>query len=553
MNILNFAWNTFIDIAQKDFDKVRLILDEHLTYPILSFDEAGYVVKIPLPKRLRSDLYTLHGEYYETNVEGWSNLWRTFKASLYHAAIHIAYSNFEVYKSWAKGKDTKAAIFCVTLLEDLHATYRAAKNHPGILYDIAYSNYLSALRLNQHMLLYDEPLRYATVLLLAAWGLENSMRSLTPLDVEAIKTTKKLRELVLEAVESGEQNKLIEGAQLMYSALYRRGSLTEIPSFPYTESHGRTNVFKGSSIDESQELLRRSFSSLGLKAEELRDEKLENLQEFEAAEVKINKLKERVEKIIAATRLEDLVVPRGDYAMFLRIRANLAGVIANIRNQLRLLKTAEDEVSGDESGQLDTQTAIQVVASRSLRNDVFTRDEKVLKREAWAILLDASKSIGSTAPEVRKLAVCLAEVAKDLFSERNLWGLFAFNNNFLVLKDFNEPYSMDVKARIGGLLQGGSTFLPDAISVCSKALTSLPVEPRILMVISDGYPVGYTGIERELVFKIRKTSRSGVLLLGIGITNPSIRGFFTVNCDLMEPYQMMKFFVRAYFELSSLF
>ncbi|MEM3652981.1 MAG: hypothetical protein QXL21_07640, partial [Nitrososphaerales archaeon] len=62
MNILNFAWNTFIDIAQKDFDKVRLILDEHLTYPILSFDEAGYVVKIPLPKRLRSDLYTLHGE-----------------------------------------------------------------------------------------------------------------------------------------------------------------------------------------------------------------------------------------------------------------------------------------------------------------------------------------------------------------------------------------------------------------------------------------------------------------------------------------------------------
>ncbi|MFN3622254.1 MAG: hypothetical protein ACK4TI_05115, partial [Nitrososphaerales archaeon] len=360
----------------------------------------------------------------------------------------------------------------MTLLEDLHATYRAAKNHPGILYDIAYSNYVSALRLNQHTLLYDEPLRYATLLLLAAWGLESSMRSLTPPDVEAVKTSKKIRGLVLKAVESGEQNRLIEGAQLMYSSLYRRGPLTEIPSFPYTESHGRTNVFKGSALDESQDLLRRSFDSLGLKAEELKEENLnENLQEFEAVEFKINRLKERFEKIIAATRLEDLVVPRGDYAMFLRARADLAGAIANIKNQLRLLKTAEDEVSGDESGQLDTQTAIQVVASRSLRNDVFTRDEKVLKREAWAILLDASKSISSTAPEVRKLAVCLAEVAKDLFSERNLWGLFAFNNNFVVLKDFNEQYSMDVKARIGGLSQGGSTFLPDAISVCSKALT----------------------------------------------------------------------------------
>lgn len=554
MNILNFAWNTFASIAQKDFDEVRLILDEHLTYPILSSDEKGYVVKLPLPRLLGSDLYTLYGDYYDVNTGGWTTVWSLFKASLYHAALHVAYSNFDIYKPWARGKDIKTATYCVTLVEDLHVTLRAARNHLGILHDIAYSNYASALRLDQHTLLYDEPLHYATHLLLAAWGMEVAMPTSTRADAEAVKIAQKIRILVLEAIQGSDQNKLIEATQLAYSSLSRRGYLKEVPSFPYTDTHSRTNVFKGKVLKTSQHLLRRSYSNLGLNVSEIPTEDAnESLREIEAELLKVKRLKEHYEKIVAATRLEGLEIPRGDYAMFLRTRADLAGAIAGIKNQLRLLKNAEDEVAGDESGHLDMQAAIQVVASGSVRNDVFTRDEKILKREAWAILFDASGSIRSAAPEVKKLAVCLAEVAKDLIHAHSLWGLFAFNNSFLILKDFNEQYTMDVKARIGGLLQSGPTLLPDAIAACAKALTLLPAEPRILMVVSDGYPVGYVGIERELSSKMRKISKSGVLLLGIGISNPSIREFFTVNCDLQEPYQMMKFFVRSYFELSSHF
>jgi len=554
MNLINFVWQTFVGIAQKDFDKVRLILDERLSYPVLSCDEVGYVVMLPLPKRLRGHLYTLHGEYYDANENSWSILWRNFKASIYHAALHVAYSDFNLYKAWAKAKDIKTAIFCVSLVEDLYATFKGVKNHPGILYDIAYSNYTSALRLNSSTFISNASLRYATLLLLSAWGLERVAGPLAQSEGDVVRITQKIKTLVFEAIRGKDTSKLIEGAQLAYSSITRRGLLTEIPSLPYTDAHSERSVFSSTILAESDDLLRSSYSCLGLEVDHTSlDDLNESFSMFESAESKLDKMKEHYRKIVSATRFEDLQIPIEDYSLFLRLRADLAGTIASIKNQLKLVKTEEDEVFGDESGQLDVQTAIQVIASRSVRNDVFTRDEKIHKLEAWAILLDASKSIKTAAPEVKKVAVCLAEVAKDLIPAHNLWGLFAFNKSFIILKDFNEPYSMDTKARIGGLSQSDSTFLPDAMLACSKALSLLPAEPKILMVVSDGYPVGYRNIEKELVRKVHKIAKSGILMFGIGIKNQAIRGYFTANCILREPYEMMKFFIRSYYELSSLF
>ena len=554
MNLLNFVWHTFASIAQKDFDKVRLILDNKLTYPILTYDEVGYVVKLPLPQRLRSEFYTLFGECYDANESGWSALWRNFKASLYHAASHVAYSDFSIYKDWAKGKDLRTATYCVSLVEDLYVTLRAAKINPAIFPDIAYSNYTSALRLNTSALLSDTALRFATLLLLGVWGLESVAGALARREREAVNVAQKIRMLVLEAVNSGDSNRLVESAQLAYTAVSRLGLLKEIPTFPYTDSHGRASVFANKILGESVDLLQNRYSDLGLELDDLAiDDSRESFHAFKVMESLQNKIRDRYDKIISATRFDSLQIPTGDYSMFLRVRAEVAGAIASIKNQLRLVKTAEDDVYGDESGHLDLQTAVQVVASRNIRNDVFMRDEKIHKREAWAILLDASRSIKPSALDVKKIAVCLAEVAKDLIPAYNLWGLFAFNNSFIVLKDFNEQYSMEVKARIGGLSQGDATLLPDAMYTCSRALGLLPVEPKILMVVSDGYPAGYGSIEKELAHQIRKILKSGILLLGIGITNPALRGYFAVNCPLREPYQMMKFFIRSYYELSNLF
>ncbi|MEM0075594.1 MAG: VWA domain-containing protein [Conexivisphaerales archaeon] len=239
--------------------------------------------------------------------------------------------------------------------------------------------------------------------------------------------------------------------------------------------------------------------------------------------------------------------------MFLRVRANLSGSIRNIRDQLRLVKNVLDETTGYESGQVDTQLAMQVIAGGTKRNDVFTREEVNYRSESWAILIDASKSISPFAQTAREVAVALAEVAKDLFPAYSNWGLYSFNSSFQVLKDFDEHYTIDAKARIGGIVQRNATLLPDALAVSYKLLASTPTEIKVMVVASDGNPTGYPGIEQAMVNTIKAISRSGILLMGVGIDSREIQNYFTVNCVVDSPYQMMKSFVKSYLQLSSMF
>jgi hypothetical protein len=72
-----------------------------------------------------------------------------------------------------------------------------------------------------------------------------------------------------------------------------------------------------------------------------------------------------------------------------------------------------------------------------------------------------------------------------------------------------------------------------------------------LVVVSDCLPTGYEGIEEALEDKIKAISRSGVMLLGVGVQSSAVRKHFAVNCVMNTPYELMKFFAKAYMELSS--
>jgi nitric oxide reductase activation protein len=135
--------------------------------------------------------------------------------------------------------------------------------------------------------------------------------------------------------------------------------------------------------------------------------------------------------------------------------------------------------------------------------------------------------------------------------ERSRWAVYGFNDYFHVVKDFDEPYSIEARARIGGLFQEGPTYLPDALLVASKALGARPVDSKYLVVVSDCLPTGYQGIEKELEEKIKLISRSGIMLLGVGVQSSAVTKYFAVNCVMTTPYELMKFFVKGYIELSS--
>jgi hypothetical protein len=559
LRILDYSWDLVTSVGRRDHESIKLILDASLAKPVLTADPKGMVLKVPVPRYDPKGFFTLHGLYFDADERSWTGLWRLYRASIYHGAMHAAYSSFKEYAGWAKGKDLTTATYIVSLLEDYRVTRKAAIDWPGIIPDIAYANFNSALRVkNVDGIVGSE--RFATKLLLDLWGVSHSLRGDKEEDFEVQKLANQVRAAVDESVGGKEEypTAVFAAAEAVYAALSRRGRLREVPSFPYTESHRDCSIFNDQvvEVEDPRSLEESALAALGLGKSSITQDDSEAKEFFGSmrdGEAKLQKIREGYEKMVSSTRLQGVEYPKGDLANYLRIRSSLSGPIRNMRDQLRLVQNVLDETHGHESGNIDTQAAMQVVASGQMRSDVFVRDELANKNEAWAILIDASKSTSSFSHEVKGISTCLAEVAKELMPLQSQWGVFSFNNTFQILKDFKEEYTSDTKARIGGIEQRNVTMLPDAISIAHRALSAQPVDARVLVVASDGYPTGYSGIEKALVSTVKQVSNSGTLLMGLGIDSHEIEEYFTVNCVVNSPYQMMKSFIKSYLELASLF
>ncbi|MDG6918263.1 MAG: VWA domain-containing protein [Nitrososphaerota archaeon] len=548
MRVLDYAWNMIGTVSGADHTKFRLILDKSARFPTIGLDaDKKYIVRIPAPDQTDSGLLSLQGLYLECDGSGWETMWRLFKASVNHGAFHVAYANPSMYSEWAKTKPRSAALFSASLVEDYRITMMAKDRTPGVASDIAYANYISARRMPNPDKIQSAPLRLAVKMLLALWGLKAGS---DPDESRTVMSaTEKAKALLGDPTsEAG----ALGAVDQVYKAL-PGGVLSVIPAFAHTELHG-ANVSFDSALKGADNgvQLQNSLAALGLSAlEESADADIsETYQTFMDEEYRLKRLRDNLQKVIEETKLTSVQFPPGDYSEFLKIRADLAGPIRSIRNQVLLAKNMLDEDPGKESGQVDLQAAMQMIASKQRRSDIFQRDEQMLKEEAWAILIDASKSMFATAKEVRGVATCLAEVAHSVMKEKTKWAVFGFNDTFQVVKDFDEQYTINTKARIGGLEQKGATYLPDAVRTAAKLLAERPVDTHYLVVVSDFLPVGYYEIEKHLNETMEDIQKTGISTIGIGVKNNSVAKYFQVKTVITDPYQMMKFFVRAYMELA---
>lgn len=555
MKLLDYAWTTFSSVAGADHNKFRLVLSQRSQRPTMGLEGAGYVVKVPVPRAEKEGIVSVQGLFADSDDQGWAMLWRLFRASLYHAAYHVLHGDMKPYAAWAKGKEQFPAIFTISLLEDYRVTIAARDQWTGTMADIAYANYVGAMRMSDPDDIESRGLRTASKLLLALWGVAPSPGGRAEEDQKILGVAEKVRGMVESSLADQKSPLLLKAANLVYSN-FDRIVLPQVPAFPHTEAHSGDSLFTDHIAKKGPERrrLQGAYSSLGIGAptedEAAKAEFKDMFQSISDSNARLKKIRDTYLRVTSKSRLTGVGFPDGDYAAFLRARAELAGPIRNIKNQLLMVKNVVDEDPGKQSGQVDMPMAMQVVASGSQRSDVFTRDEPILKDEAWGILVDASKSVLNSSMQIRGITTCLAEVAGSLMREKSRWGLFGFNDEFLIVKDFDEPYSTDAKARIGGLAQKGATLLPDALAATAKALNKRPVDSKYLVVVSDCKPTGYAGIEEDLVDKVNEVSKDGTMLVGIGVESPDVKKYFKVNSVLSSPYEMMKFFVRSYMELS---
>jgi nitric oxide reductase activation protein len=170
----------------------------------------------------------------------------------------------------------------------------------------------------------------------------------------------------------------------------------------------------------------------------------------------------------------------------------------------------------------------------------------------WGILVDVSRSLKAFTGEERDVVLCLAEIVKEMIFDPGTWGIFAFDNNFYVVKDFSENYTDNVRARIGGLRNSGLTYLPDAIQLLTKVLSKRYEENKVIVVVSDGFPTGYEDVENELLKNVKEAFNQGIGVIGIGIKSRAIKKYFKINSIIETPYELMSKFAHSFYQYTAM-
>jgi hypothetical protein len=578
LNPTDFAWATVQSVAQKNPKEIKVIVDK-TEYPHLERDSVGYIVHLSEPRSVRDGLLSLHGLFFDNDSEGKASLWRMYRASLHHLSLHAAITDYLIYQDFAVSHRANNAMFAISMAEDFAIRGYAKVMWPGLILDEAYANYITSLRFRDLSMEKDPQILVAANLLsyqmtgkpIVKVLVGNLDRDIETVHASLVKYSSEIGRLYSSKSaesESGALSKLkLEAAETIVRLFENENLfLSNVHSLPYTDSHGKNFLFDNSVIAKDQEkkvaAMRDSFSelSISLPGNKIRenDAILQNegngiLGDWEYQLMHKQRLIDLYKTLDSKTHFEEFAFPNEDYAEFVRTRTGLIGPIRRILDQLRTLHHVSDEVSAKESGYIDIPIAIQVIASKTDRNDVFVQDEIVKKSEAWAILIDSSKSLETLKGQVRDISVCLAEVARDLIPNQNSWAMYSFNERMFIVKDFNEIYGNQTKGRIGGLANGIKTLLPDAIRIASKRLDRTNEALKVLLVASDGFPLGYEGIDRDLVESIQKARTMGIELIGLGVGSSLISKYFRSNCVIEGPYDLMNHFVKSYVELSSTF
>jgi len=562
MSFFDHAWTITLQITKKNHEDIKVLLREKIVYPKLRIDNYGYVLYIPAPQKIGEN--TVAYQNMRLNIDDDHHrrvLWQMFKATIYHLSAHVVVSNFNHYKKWIKRKNAENAMFAICMTEDAIANAYLKAQWNFLIPEIAIANAISYLKLKPVSTIRKEPLVLrAAILSESIAGKIKGIKVKEEIVEAAKETAKMLKELENKAYESFKMAEKSEEIQRILEALIDKKLKLQMA---YTKFYPDSMKSRRKIPEEKaiMKMTQKTYRILEPEGEELdtkffietfyKDDVTQIFSNWKSSEERKNRIIAKYREMGKDTKFLDFEFPEEDYTEYLRRRILLGSPIRRILEKLRLLKNVTGEDFRQEAGLVDLQEAIQVIASKSQRSDIFVREELQTREDRWVILVDASRSLKFFTEEVRDIALCLAEVAKNLIINQNAWAMYAFNNKFYIIKDFSETFSSRVKARIGGLKHGGMSYIPDAIKIAFEALKGHIEESKVIVVVSDFFPSGYGGVEEELTQTVRKLERFGVGMLGIGVKSRAVKKFFRFNCVVEEPYELMKKFTKAFIEYSS--
>ncbi|MGD8505618.1 MAG: VWA domain-containing protein [Candidatus Bathyarchaeota archaeon] len=556
---------------KKDQIEAKLLIDPKLEKPTLSHDEAGFVMTLPEPavhEEEEKKTVSFLGYQFLAGSAGKLQVARLFKACVFHLSAHVVVSNFGAYARWEEGKNNRLAKFSESLVEDVKANVYILRRHPDKLVDIAFANSLALKRMKPLRKIWNPATRVMAASLLRA----NAGVAKGKMGTDEQKTLsqvahslEQLKKKVLGSLADDHGNLASVGLEVageIYNVSKSYGPILEIPSFPHTEQLGHCTLFPQYQVqtdDDIGDVFHKCLTALGGEASEAESPQTmrQKAVEAEASQVfdswsRENAKKEKIlgkyEEIVSLSRFKSIGFPSEDYTEYLRMKTHTKSSTRRLINSLMVGFDALDEDPRKMYGVVDIQEVIQVIASKTPRVDVFMRDENIGKSYAWIILLDASKSMSPISDDVRNFGICLAETAKELLVDPTSWALYAFNDRFTILKDSTERYGPKNRARIGGLKFEGSTYMPDALQLAGELLKKRAENLRLVTIISDGWPYGYTKISAALTETLNFLRRANIAVIGVGVKSDRMENFFRVNCNVKCMRDLSKAFSRLFLE-----
>lgn len=203
-------------------------------------------------------------------------------------------------------------------------------------------------------------------------------------------------------------------------------------------------------------------------------------------------------------RVREGLMPASSPRAYEKVIEEYYGLVSLLRRHFGLLRPDRikrffREERGDD---LDIDAAIEAVVERyagSTPSDrVYIRRDKKLRDVSVAFLVDMSYSTSEVLPSGKRIIDVEREgivlMAEALESIGDQWAVYGFSSerrdkvDFFVIRDFNEPFSDNVKMRFDGIKPAAQTRLGTVIRHANKFLERQPSLIRLLILLSDGRP-----------------------------------------------------------------
>ena len=517
-----FVSRLFYDCSKTKPENVDFFISRKVPYPQILRDSKTLVI-VPMPKIIKDGGCVFEGYLFEDSEADRRNLWALFLASIYNLAAHCTVSQYHIYDQWQKDKTREVCWRVIDFIEDVAAEKYLSFINPNAAEKIQkIKDVLHSLNTQEETL----P-RKSSVLknyFIRYYG-----------DGEHKQKIEEIRKQI--SIKSGQGlNRQKEEMLTLANVLYQKKDFLPKFTMPFCEHHDEHMVRKYHLKKNKMNFtLDGNFVNMISILDEL----------WLTEETRRQRILSSCQKHLKGLEFDEVVIPTGNIHNYLKMKTKNKLLIKNIRNQIRLVNNIIDDPSIQRLGYVNLQYAIQAIASESKTTDIFDRDEDRRSEEAWVILIDNSASMHLKLNKMTEFALCVAESADELTGRADAWGFYAFDSRFLILKDFQERFNQDVKARLGDLKSGGLSFIPDAIKLAGRLLIDSPQERKYIFVITDGHTSGYENMEKALSAAVKELEMSGITILWIG-PSKYISTHFRNSVSDYDMKKLISRFISAY-------